>query len=157
MATSTRKKNTVPEKPKPREYHNASFDLTHFINKVASGKALTDITDEDFDETYEEAIKRLINEMDDFYKAAWDAKDDAELKNGELEKDLESLSADVERLDAYTAGISDISTMVGELKFETDNLLDAHTMELVTELMQKVPPVKLIEILQNTLKGIDLL
>lgn len=151
MATTTRKKNTEPIKPKVREYSTAAFELQLMVNAVAKGKAFTDATDENPDETYQEAIDRLMAEIDDFFRDAWNNYDDASLERDELKADMERLTKDVEDLEEFTKGIDQVNTMVGALKYETDNLLDAHTMEEVVKLMKEIRPTDLLKILQNTL------
>lgn len=87
-------------------------------------------------------IEALKDERDEL-------RNDYEYKLEELGNEATELNNRISELEGLLDVTTTLNTMVGEVRYKTDNLLDAQVMEKFAEIMQTVQPATLLQQLET--------
>lgn len=91
------------------------------------------------------AIGDCLENVESTVTTLCDEADEYRLKVDVLGKEAEELEERVENIIRETDCVQFFSSMVGEVRYKTDNLLDAQVMEKFAEIMQTVQPATLLQ------------
>lgn len=147
--TKHKKKPVIPPKPSGlirEEVKKHIFHINDEITQIAKKY-------EDIDITMEAgSIGDTLDCIEDCFKELEEKFDETETKITELGTEAEDLKAEVERITEYSDGLTNVNTMVGELRYKTNNFLDADLLDLFTQCLAEVRPADLHTHLQTILK-----
>lgn len=116
-------------------------ELQRLVKKLETSGA--DITNET--EAIGDCLSNIENEVQDIITRS----SEILLEKEEAEKEKAELQGKYDDLMEITELTQFSNTMVGELKYETNNLLDSQIMELFTECLIDIRPVDMIENLKT--------
>lgn len=109
-----------------------------------------------------QTIEQLTEEIEGLKEelnTAIEAKEQAEIEAETLEEKVKELEGEIEDLESEINGLKEqeygITTVIGKMGYQCDNIPDNDTMELVVELMKKVRPADLQDHLKRLLAGYD--
>lgn len=152
MSPRKKKVDTVIILAKPTEHIRAAFqqqltwvneELQHLLEKSDIWLDLTPETD---------AIGVSLNNLEEQFTKMYDRADAAESELQQAKDDLNTLDENYDKISAALDLISEYNTCAGVIKFQTDNLLDEQVMDLFTQCLLHIQPVKLLAILQNIIQ-----
>ena len=143
----TMAKSNKTQKPEPvRDFSKAKFDIEFLLNRMEQqGTGFKDNNVESPDETNSEVLYRLLDEMKDFYTAVEDERDGAQNERDEHKKELDSAKEEFDYMEQATRMVQFVDTSLGQLKYQTDNLIDAQIMEAFAECLVLVRPADMLK------------
>lgn len=140
------KKNGLAKKP-PRPSEHVRDEVKKLV--FDTHQELLHISKVEGAEKEVAAIGDILDKLEGCFEELNDSWDAVEAENMELEasnKEIEDKLTELENIAALT---TEVGTMVGSLKYETNNLLDAELMDLFTECLAEIQPAIMLENLKT--------
>lgn len=94
-------------------------------------------------------IGELLGQIETCFDTLENRTDAAESENDELKAANTKIEEQLDDLQIALNLISEVNTMVGTIKYEADNLVDAELMDLFTECLAEIQPATMLENLKT--------
>lgn len=141
------KKNGPADKPK-RPTEEVRDELAGYI--VGINEELQRIKVKNANSEAEvDAIGDLLDKIDTCFSELEDRTDKAEAENDEHLENQTAFEERISELEAIAETVHEMDTMIGTLKYQTNNLVDAELMDLFTECLVEIQPAVMLENLKT--------